>query len=143
MICRIAEFLIENNFPVKGGVKLHANECRLSECVEHSSCQCFKEINRNLTHLTFGWNFSLILNISGLKDIDCPTLQDVDHVIRIIHPVKNTVWIARKINDDNVTYIILIDGKGGIECSSIGELNYQLKDLVDYDGHKIEESWFD
>ena len=142
MICRIAEFLLENNYPVKGEIKLHAKECRHNACVEKGECQCFSDINRNLTSLTFGWNLSMKLVISDLEDIQVSELKDVDLILKIIHPVKNTIWIARHISDDGeFHYTIISDGKT-IQCASLGEANYQLKDVYDYNGHKLEDSWY-
>jgi len=139
MICRITEMLMDGNIKFNHAKwKIRSSDCKNQKCKETGTCVQRFVVDKKLTHAMYGWTLFEIISLNDIEEIKkIPQINECDKVLRLIHPAKSTIWICRIKNSERqlATHIVICEGKLKV-FSSIGEMNFKLREDFGYDANK-------
>jgi len=141
MICRITEMLMDGNIKFNHTKwKIRSADCKNRECKLQERCVYCAVVDKKLTHTMYGWTLFEVISLNEIEEVKkIPGICECDKVLRLIHPAKSTIWICRYKSSEKggdksqlATHIVICEGKKKV-FSSIGELNFKLREDFGYD----------
>lgn len=128
MICRLFEFEVDTGKQRNVDVLVKTSDC--PRC-HGDTCVLCKDLNTKKTRHRYSWTVSRRL-------IFPEDYGDEVAAIKFIHPTQPQFWIVKKIKDGNFMFSLVADSpKDSFDAIHLAELNYQMKNRLDFDGKEI------